>query len=86
MHVSSKEVSVGDNAVHLQHLIGPEGEVLIQYEAAARPDQVGQSIADEMADYKRKNPAWHGCVLKLPPLTIMLSSLPCTTPATLSMM
>ncbi|CAK0738483.1 hypothetical protein CVIRNUC_001049 [Coccomyxa viridis] len=45
---------------HIVHLIGPEGEVLIQYEAAARPDQVGQSIADEMADYKRKNPAWHG--------------------------
>lgn len=67
MHASSQVASVGDKVVHLQHLIGPEGEVLIQYEAAARPDQIGQSIADEMADYKRKNPAWHGCVHDLHP-------------------
>ena len=80
VRASSEKATIGDEAVHLQHLIGPEGEVLIQYEATARPDQIGQSIADEMADYKQKNPAWHGCVRD--PSTMVLSVLPCT-PATL---
>ena len=86
LNVSNKVVIHQQQCCYLQHLIGPEGEVLIQYEAGARPDQIGQSIADEMADYKRKNPAWHGCVLDLPPLIIVLSSLPCTTPSTLFML
>ena len=47
-------------ALLLQHLIGPDGEILLQYEATAKADEVAQSIADEMQDYKRRNPAWHG--------------------------
>lgn len=47
-------------ALLLQHLIGPDGEILVQYEATAKADEVAQSIADEMQDYKRRNPAWHG--------------------------
>lgn len=44
----------------MQHLIGPDGEILVQYEASAAADQVAQSIADELQDYKRRNPIWHG--------------------------
>jgi len=47
-------------ALFLQHLIGPDGDILVQYEATAKADEVAQSIADEMQDYKRRNPAWHG--------------------------
>lgn len=46
----------------LQHLIGPDGEVLVQYEASASKDQVAQSVADEMMDYSRRNPVWSGYV------------------------
>ncbi|CAL5223910.1 g6507 [Coccomyxa viridis] len=42
------------------HLIGPDGEVLVQYEATAPKDQVAQSVADEMIDYSRRNPVWSG--------------------------
>lgn len=44
----------------MQHLIGPDGEVLVQYEASAPKDQVAQSVADEMIDYSRRNPVWSG--------------------------
>ena len=44
----------------LQHLIGPDLEVLVQYEASAKTSEVAQSVADEMTDYARRNPVWSG--------------------------
>ncbi len=44
----------------LQHLIGPDGDILVQYEASAAADQAAQSIADKLQDYSRRKPIWPG--------------------------
>jgi len=54
---SSKSRVIDESVLHL---IGPDGEVLVQYEASAPKDQVAQSVADEMVDYSRRNPVWIG--------------------------
>ncbi len=42
------------------HLVTPEGTIVITYEEAAVPEEVADSVAEQILDYKRSHPGWHG--------------------------
>lgn len=42
------------------HLVTPEGTIVIAYEEAAVPEDIAESAAQQILDYKRSHPEWHG--------------------------
>ncbi|KAK9905911.1 hypothetical protein WJX75_008827 [Coccomyxa subellipsoidea] len=42
------------------HLVTPEGTIVVTYEEAAVPEDVAESVAEQILDYKRSHPGWHG--------------------------
>lgn len=42
------------------HLITPEGTIVITYEEEAVPEEIASNAAEQILDYKRSHPDWHG--------------------------
>ncbi len=67
LHLTPQQVSVVGSAVqHGQHapesgdLTTPEGTIVITYEEEDVPEEIASNAAEQILDYKRSHPDWHG--------------------------